>query len=341
MQIWSRIMPYKESFAWAIVPLFDNSTLTAISRGPASPSSPLTPSVSGSSSHDGVFEPAAKITWDGKSQAPVKLNGTNYLSWRLQFQMLFIGYDLQGYIDGTKPCPSRYHTTNTDNPTTQTLNPEYHTWIHQDQLILDAIIESITLTIILFIACATTTCEAWNIVAATYVTPSQGRIKQVKVNLKSLTKSTLSITDFLQSVKARADELAVLGASVDNEDLTDKILEELGDDYKELVRAMQVRDNAISFDELHEKLLMFEASLQATHKGINFSPTTHLSSRTQSRYPFNNVGRSTSNNSGGHWRPSTYQHHCYTRQGSTTHGTTNNNRSRPRPYLGYCQICGI
>ena len=65
MQIWSLIMPYKESFAWAIVPLFDNS-IAVISRGAASPSSPLAPSVSGSSSHDGVFEPAAKITLDGK-----------------------------------------------------------------------------------------------------------------------------------------------------------------------------------------------------------------------------------------------------------------------------------
>jgi hypothetical protein len=53
-------MPYKESFAWAIVPLFDNS-IAVISRGAA-----LAPSVSGSSSHDGVFEPAAKITLDGK-----------------------------------------------------------------------------------------------------------------------------------------------------------------------------------------------------------------------------------------------------------------------------------
>ena len=60
MQIWSLIMPYKESFAWAIVPLFDNS-IAVISRGAA-----LAPSVSGSSSHDGVFEPAAKITLDGK-----------------------------------------------------------------------------------------------------------------------------------------------------------------------------------------------------------------------------------------------------------------------------------
>jgi hypothetical protein len=95
----------------------------------------------------------------------------------------------------------------------------------------------------------------------TYATPSRGRIKQIKANLKSLTKGTLSIIDFLKSVKAKADELAVLGAPVDNEDLTNKILEELGDDYKELVRAVQARENAISFDELHEKLLMFEASL--------------------------------------------------------------------------------
>jgi large exoprotein involved in heme utilization and adhesion len=67
------------------------------------------------------------VTINVIAQAPMKLNSTNYLSWRLQFQTLFIGYDLQGYIDGTKPCPSQYLTTNTDNPTTQTLNPEYHT----------------------------------------------------------------------------------------------------------------------------------------------------------------------------------------------------------------------
>jgi hypothetical protein len=73
------------------------------------------------------------VTINVTAQALLKLNSTNYLSWRLQFQTLFIGYDLQGYIDGTKPCPSQYlTTTTTDNTTTQTLNQEYHTWIHQD-----------------------------------------------------------------------------------------------------------------------------------------------------------------------------------------------------------------
>ena len=176
---------------------------------------------------------------------------------------------------------------------------------------MNAIIGSITPTIIPFIARATIAREAWNILAAIYATPSRGHIKQVKANLKSLTKGTLNITEFLQLVKGKAEELAVLGAPVDNEDLTDKILEELGDDYKELVRAVQAKEKAISFDELHEKLLMFEASLQTTTKVVHFPPTTHLSSRTSSRYPPTNVGRSTSNISGGNWRSSTNQHHRY------------------------------
>ncbi|XP_075109550.1 guanine nucleotide exchange factor SPIKE 1 isoform X3 [Nicotiana tabacum] len=64
LQVWSRIMPYKESFAWAIIPLFD-SNITSVA-GSASPSSPLAPSVSASSSQEGVTDPVSKITADGK-----------------------------------------------------------------------------------------------------------------------------------------------------------------------------------------------------------------------------------------------------------------------------------
>ncbi|XP_021714827.1 guanine nucleotide exchange factor SPIKE 1-like isoform X2 [Chenopodium quinoa] len=65
LQVWSRVMPYRESFAWAMVPLFDN-TIAGTSGGTASPSSPLAPSVSGSSFHEGVSESTTKITLDGK-----------------------------------------------------------------------------------------------------------------------------------------------------------------------------------------------------------------------------------------------------------------------------------
>ncbi|KAL5995028.1 MAP kinase Spk1, partial [Asimina triloba] len=64
LQVWSRIMPYRESFAWAIVPLFENGSTAA--GGAASPSSPLAPSVSGSSSQESVVDALSKHSLDGK-----------------------------------------------------------------------------------------------------------------------------------------------------------------------------------------------------------------------------------------------------------------------------------
>ncbi|XP_010921287.2 guanine nucleotide exchange factor SPIKE 1 isoform X2 [Elaeis guineensis] len=65
LQVWSRIMPCRESFAWAMIPLFENNNV-ASAGGAASPSSPLTPSISASSSQDSVVEPLSKINLDGK-----------------------------------------------------------------------------------------------------------------------------------------------------------------------------------------------------------------------------------------------------------------------------------
>ena len=56
-----------------------------------------------------------------------------------------------------------------------------------------------------------------------------------------MTKGPESIIEFLQNVKAQVDEL---------------------------VRAVQGRDTPISFEELHEKLLNFEATLNITRPMI-------------------------------------------------------------------------
>ena len=75
-------------------------------------------------------------------------------------------------------------------------------------------------------------------------------------------------------MKACADELAILGAPMEEDDLTEKILDGLGDEYKELVRAVQARDTMITFEELHEKLLNFEVSLQTLSSESHHFPTT-------------------------------------------------------------------
>lgn len=90
------------------------------------------------------------ITINVSAQALLKLTSSNYLSWKIQFQTLFTGYDLLGYIDGTKACPAK--TINQSEATVP--NPAYHAWIQQDQLILNAIIGSLSPEIISFVATA-------------------------------------------------------------------------------------------------------------------------------------------------------------------------------------------
>ena len=102
-------------------------------------------------------------------------------------------------------------------------------------MILNALVGSLSPTIILFIARAKTSAEAWLILANTYAKPSRGGIKQVKNQIKNLTKGSQTVTEFLQSVKCRADELAILRAPMNEDDCADKILDGLGDDYKELI----------------------------------------------------------------------------------------------------------
>ena len=61
--------------------------------------------------------------------------------------------------------------------------------------------------------------------ANTYAKPSRGHIKQLKEQLKRCTNDSKSISEYTQAIKTCADELALLGKPVDDEDLIDRVLE--------------------------------------------------------------------------------------------------------------------
>ena len=81
-----------------------------------------------------------------------------------------------GFVDESQPCPSPILNTDAG----KIRNPEYSMWILQNQLTLNAIVASVSHTIIPFISFAHTSKDAWIILATTYAKPSQGRIMQIK-----------------------------------------------------------------------------------------------------------------------------------------------------------------
>ena len=102
--------------------------------------------------------------------------------------------------------------------------------------------------------------QIYLILASTYANLSQGHIKQLQFRLRKITKApTQIIHEYIQTIKTNA----ILGKPLDNEDITDIILNGLDPtDYKPVIDSTHARDVPISFSELYEKLINCELALQ-------------------------------------------------------------------------------
>jgi hypothetical protein len=106
------------------------------------------------------------IAMNATQQITTRLTPTNYPSWHAQFESLLLGYNLYGYIDGTLTCPSS--TTLDAAPTAA-----YTHWFQHDKLILNAILTSVSDSVIPFIVASKTSSQAWNKLTKLYASRSR------------------------------------------------------------------------------------------------------------------------------------------------------------------------
>ncbi|KAL5806369.1 hypothetical protein ACOSQ4_029102 [Xanthoceras sorbifolium] len=214
------------------------------------------------------------------TQVPIKLTkGGNYAAWRSQFENLFFGYGLMGYLDGTKPCPPATiaASTSTEQPSA---NPDHQIWLRQDRLLLHAIQVSCIGAAQSIVTRSTTSAQAWNKLEATYANRSNTRIKNI------------------------LDNLELIGHPVDDGATVIHTLNGLGLAYLPLASAIRARDTPITFEELYDKLLDHEAFLQRDEaKKGNPVVTTQFNQRT-----FNRKGRNQQGNSSTHGTTNFHSH---------------------------------
>lgn len=188
----------------------------------------------------------------------IKLTTTNYLSWKLQLTSLLCGHNLIGYWNSDNTPP--HLTIQVDNTTKP--NPVHATWFRQDQLLFGALVRTLSPNLIPLISQAITSKALWDTLTGTFHKINKGHIKQKKDQLKAIIKGNNSITYYMQSIKVITDELASLGKPIDHEDIIDRGLEGLDGSYEQFVGQINARDSAISFEELHEKLITKELNFK-------------------------------------------------------------------------------
>ena len=127
----------------------------------------------------------------------------------------------------------------------------------------------------------------------------------------------------MQAIKTKTDQLAALGKPLNHENLIEKILKGLDDDYQLVVDTIKGRDAPISFDELQEKLINKELFLRQKNNSLPLPIIANT--RSNGINNKNHLPRLS-------WNPS---------QGliGNFQSTNRDGRSTPRPFLGHCQWC--
>jgi len=121
-----------------------------------------------------------------------------------------------------------------------------------------------------------------------YANKSRSRAMQLKEELTLMKKANRSIQDYMHTIKALADEIALIDHPILEDDLTLYILNGLGPDFKEITASIQANECPLSFEELHDLLVNHECymhHLDATMQQL--IATANFSNRRLSSNPSN------------------------------------------------------
>lgn len=80
----------------------------------------------------------------------------------------------------------------------------------------------------------------------------------------------------MQDIKRGIDVLALMNVKVDFDELSIRVLNGLGPEYCIISHAQQARDTHVTFEELFEQLLSYDAQLKSSPMVLPTTPVTAL-----------------------------------------------------------------
>ncbi|KAJ3704768.1 hypothetical protein LUZ61_008473 [Rhynchospora tenuis] len=214
-------------------------------------------------------------------QIHTALDQENFLIWKSQILPVLKGYGLIGFIDGSRQAPNQF--INGANGA-QSVNPEYETWIQQDQLILAWILSSVSTSILAQVVNCETSATLWSKIQQIYASQSIARELELKLQLQTSKKGAKSCLQFTQHMQTLADRLRSIGSEISDHELMMYILQGLGTEFDNFVTAVTMQDTPPSLTKLNNLLLAHEARIQANLNSLSTS-AVHLTDTSSQNNP--------------------------------------------------------
>ena len=151
--------------------------------------------------------------------SPLKLDRNNFPLWKSVIVLAVKGHDLGGYLFGTQPIPEKMISIMDKYGETKfILNPTYVKWVQTDQRLLCWLLSSISVSVLLpKVMGLLTTHETWKTLEMLYASQPRSRVLQLKTQLQTTRKGSLSMDEYLTKMKIFADNLKTVGYLITND----------------------------------------------------------------------------------------------------------------------------
>ena len=148
----------------------------------------------------------------------LKLNDSNYLSWKFQFEQFLNSQSLLGYVTGEIPRPPPTLAVRNEDQDTETPNPDYAKWVRTDQCVMAWLVGSLSEDAIKSVYGLRSSQELWCYLAQKYNRVSPTRKLDLQSRIQSTKKGSRSLTEYLTEIKSLCDQLASIGAPLSEQE---------------------------------------------------------------------------------------------------------------------------
>ncbi|XP_060970030.1 uncharacterized protein LOC133037187 [Cannabis sativa] len=228
--------------------------------------------------------PVQSFPFQSLAPLTIKLDRSNYPYWRSQALPALRAHDLEGYALGTKHCPPQFVDNTIGGPIPdepRQLNLGFAMWRRTDQSVLSWLLNSISESMFGHVVNCLSSHDLWVTLENSYTTSSKARTLQLRFQLQSLKKGSLSIHDYILKMKNIADGLSAAGQLLSDDDLILYILGGLGHEYEAVVVNLTSRHDQVTLQEVQYMLQSQEIRLEQLNSASNDSsmPAAHLATQ--------------------------------------------------------------
>lgn len=216
------------------------------------------------------------------SSVTLKLNDSNYLLWKTQFESLLSSQKLIGFVNGGVTPPEPTRTVVNNEVATQEANPLFEFWFCTDQLVKSLLFGTLSEEVLGHVHNLNTARDIWLSLAENFNKSSLSREFTLRRNLQLLSSKGKTLAVYSREFKTLCDSLSSIGKPVEESMKIFGFLNGLGREYDPITTVIQSSLSKFpqpTFNDVVSEVQGFESKLKSYEDNTTVSP--HMAYNTQ------------------------------------------------------------